>query len=424
MKRILFLLTILGLALTSCEDKRLQTYLANVPVYMSYEDLRSSFEVSGEQALEKPGKIYFKDNYMYINEYQKGIHVVDLSNPENPQKKAFIQIPGNVDISIRNDVLYAESYVDLLLIDVSNPAQPLFIKRIEDMFEYAIPSYDYDYPVDEIDQEKGVIITFELKKITREIEQNPYPWPIYYDYALSSSFMGSPKVNGAGNSFGIGGSMARFITYDDYLYTLESTYKLKVIDLSNTDQVEVKSEQYLWGNVETVFIADQHMYVGTSNGMHILSLEQPSSPNLLSTYQHITSCDPVVVEGDWAYVTLRSGNLCGGNQNLLEVINVSDKTDPVREASYGMKSPYGVGIDNGTLFVCEGEFGLRIFDASDKNSITQNKIAEFPDIHAYDVIPLGTFLLLIGDDGFQIYDYSNLEDIHLLGSLPVQAAED
>lgn len=424
MKRILFLLTILVLVTTSCEDKLLQTYMANVPVYMSYDDLRSSFKVDTEQDLEKPGKIYFKDNFMYINEYQKGIHVVDLSDPENPLKKSFIEIPGNVDISIRNDVLYAESYVDLVLIDVSDPTQPKFIKRIEDMFEYVIPAYDYEYPLDEIDQDRGVITAFELKKITREIENNPYPWPIYYDYAFASSFSGAPKVNGGGNSFGIGGSMARFITYDDYLYALESSYKLKVIDISNTDQVEVQSEQSLWGNIETVFIADQHMYVGTSNGMHILSLDVPSFPNVLSTYRHITACDPVVVEGDWAYVTLRSGNLCGGNQNLLEVIDISDKTDPVREASFGMKSPYGVGIDNNILFVCEGEFGLRVFDASDRNNITQNKIAEFPGIHAYDVIPLGTFLLLIGDEGFQIYDYSNLEDIHLLGSLPVKAVED
>lgn len=424
MKRLFFLLTISVLALSSCEDKRLQTYMANVPLYMSYENLRSSFKVSDERALEKPGKIYFKDNYMYINEYQEGIHVVDLSDPENPLKKVFIEIPGNVDISIRNDVLYAESYVDLVLIDVSDPSQPVYIKRIEDMFEYVIPPYDYDYPLDEIDQDLGVITGYEIKKITREIEHNPYPWPIYYDYALESSFRGAPKMNGGGNSFGVGGSMARFITYENYLYALESTYKLKCIDISNTDQVEMKSEQYLWGNIETVFIADAHMYVGTSNGMHILSLDQPSSPNLLSTYQHVTACDPVVVEGDRAYVTLRSGNNCGGNQNLLEVINVSDKTDPVREASYGMKGPYGLGIDNGILFVCEGEYGLRIFDASDIYNIPQNEIADFPGIHAYDVIPLGTFLLLIGDDGFQIYDYSNLEDIQLLGSLPVQALED
>ncbi len=421
MKRFLFALTFLGLILSSCEDKRLQTYLANVPVYLSYEDLRSSFNVSGEQALEQPGKIYFKDDYMYINEYRKGIHVVDLSDPANPEKKAFIEIPGNVDMSIRNDVLYAESYVDLVLIDVSDPSDPTFIRRIEDLFEYVIPPYDYDYPLDEIDQEKGVITEFELKKITREIDYNPYPWPIYYDYALEASYKGGAPSATNGNTYGIGGSMARFITYDDYLYALESTYKLKCIDISDPDQVEVKSEKYLWGNVETVFIAEQYMYVGTSNGMHILSLDQPSSPNLLSTYQHITSCDPVVVEGSWAYVTLRSGNLCGGTQDLLEVIDISNKVSPEREASYGMLEPYGLGIDNGILFVCEGDQGLRVFDATDVHTIAQNKIAEFPGIHAYDVIPLGTYLLLIGDDGFQIYDYSDLEDIHLLGTLPVQA---
>ena len=214
MKRTLFLLTISILALNSCEYKHLQRYMVKVPIYLSYDALRTSFKVNTEQVLERPGKIYFKDNYMYINEYQKGIHVVDLSDPENPTKKSFIEIPGNVDMSIRNDVLYAESYVDLVLIDVSDPTQPKFIKRIEDMFEYVIPPYDYEYPLDEIDQDRGVILTFELKKITHEIEHNPYPWPIYYDYARASSLMGSPKVNGNGNSFGIGGSMARFITYD------------------------------------------------------------------------------------------------------------------------------------------------------------------------------------------------------------------
>ncbi len=60
----------------------------------------------------------------------------------------------------------------------------------------------------------------------------------------------------------------------------------------------VKNELYLWGNVETLFISDGYMYVGTSGGMHILSLEEPSIPILLSTYQHITACDPVVVAGE------------------------------------------------------------------------------------------------------------------------------
>ncbi len=98
--------------------------------------------------------------------------------------------------------------------------------------------------------------------------------------------------------------MARFLTYDDYLYTLESTYQLNTIDISNTDEPEVVHQQSLWGNIETIFISGEHMYVGAANGMHILSLDEPAAPNPISTYQHITSCDPVVVAGDRAYVTL------------------------------------------------------------------------------------------------------------------------
>ncbi|MEN8158212.1 MAG: hypothetical protein ABFS10_14765 [Bacteroidota bacterium] len=421
MKRNALLILIAVIAFTSCTDRKLQTYVANVPVYMSYEELRSPVQVTSEQELVQPGKIYFKDNYMYINEFHKGIHVVDLSDPSNPQVKAFIEVPGNVDMAIRNDVLYADSYVDLVLIDISNPLQPAEVKRMEDLFEYVIPPYDYDYPLDEIDQERGVVTGFLIEEITREVHINPYPWPIYQDYAFAAESGGRPMTYpaGSGDTYGVGGSMARFLTYDDYLYVLESTYLLKSIDISNTDEPEMVHKQNLWGNVETIFISGEYMYVGAANGMHILSLDEPAAPNPISTYQHITSCDPVVVAGDRAYVTLRSGNNCGGNQDLLEVIDISNKSNPSRMASFDMTEPYGLGIDNSTLFVCEGEHGLKVYDATNPYSITDHKIAEFTDIHAHDVIPLSSFLFMIGEDGFYIYDYSDLQDIFLMGTLPV-----
>jgi hypothetical protein len=423
MKRLLFLIGLSGIVLTSCEDKRLQSYMANVPVYLSYEDLRSSFEVSPGTVLEKPGKIYFYGSYMFINEYQKGIHVADLSDPASPELIAFIEVPGNVDMAIRNNMLYADSYVDLLVIDVSDPEQPVLSKRIEDLFEYIIPPYDWEYPLDEIDQDKGVITGYELKSITREVYNPPYPWPVFWGYKLESSFADAGTGGANGNTYGVGGSMARFITYGDYLYALESSWKLKSINIADLENLKVESELSLWGNVETVFIADDYLYVGTSNGMHILDLLNPSYPNLLSTYQHITACDPVVVEGDRAYVTLRSGNLCGGTQDLLEVINIADKYDPKRLFSFSMTEPYGLGIDRGTLFVCEGENGLKIYDASYESSITSHMIAAFPGIHAYDVIPLEDFLFMIGEDGFYIYDYSDLNNITILGSLPISSSD-
>ena len=71
-------LMLLVILVSSCEDKKFQTFTANVPIYMSYEDLRKAVKVEDPVPMMKPGKIYFKDNYIFINEYMKGIHVIDI----------------------------------------------------------------------------------------------------------------------------------------------------------------------------------------------------------------------------------------------------------------------------------------------------------------------------------------------------------
>jgi hypothetical protein len=84
-----------------------------------------------------------------------------------------------------------------------------------------------------------------------------------------------------------------------------------------------------------------------------------------------------------------------------------------------MTEPYGLGIENEVLFVCDGKAGLKIYHANDPYAIDENLIAHYKDIDAYDVIPLGEVLLVIGKDGLYQYDYSSLEDIQRLSYLPV-----
>ena len=60
-----------------------------------------------------------------------------------------------------------------------------------------------------------------------------------------------------------------------------------------------------------------------------------------------------------------------------------------------------------------------VYDVEDKLDINNNKLAEFPNINALDVIPLDNLLFTIGDEGFYIYDYSNLENITLLSKIEI-----
>ena len=84
-----------------------------------------------------------------------------------------------------------------------------------------------------------------------------------------------------------------------------------------------------------------------------------------------------------------------------------------------MDSPYGLGIDNKKLFICEGKGGLKTFDATNIMDIKQ--LQHFKDMNAYDVIPLNNTLMMIGKDGLYQYDYSNPNSLKLLSKISVKA---
>jgi hypothetical protein len=207
--------------------------------------------------------------------------------------------------------------------------------------------------------------------------------------------------------------MSRFATYGDYLYVVNNNM-LKVFTLSEHG-ITKSNEQYLSWNVETIFPYDQKLFLGTTSGMMIYSLTDPEKPAYLSSIAHIAGCDPVVVQDNYAYVTIRGGNVCGQNVSLLEVIDISKASSPVLKASFNMKEPYGLGIDGNTLFVCDQ--GLSVFDATNPVVAGSKMIKQFTSIHGFDVIPYNETLILIGNDGLYQYDYSDLSNIKELSAL-------
>lgn len=418
--RNILTLFIVLIGLSSCMDEFTEEFTANKPVYLSFEDLRSAVKSDEVRDLVNPGKIYFKDSYLFINEEFEGVHIIDNSNPESPQNIGFIEIPGNVDIAIKNNILYADSYVDVVAIDISDINNPEEVNRVKDVLPYTLPIHDNDYRIAEIDEEKGVVVDWEITKVRQEMEYHYYPYyhRVQYDYAMAdmSSNVGAP---GAGTTFGVGGSMARFGLYDDYLYAVDNA-SLHIFDVKEASNLKDIGQQNVGWDVETMFIYDDHMFFGTRNGMQIFSLEVPTVPTYISDFWHITSCDPVVIADGYAYITLRGGNDCGSSVNRLDVLQLSNNyVDNNLVGSYPLHGPYGLGIDDEVLFVCDGDAGLKVYNVSDKTQIDDHMIASFPNINAYDVIPLNDYLFAIGDDGFYQYDYSDLQNIRQVSFIPV-----
>lgn len=217
---------------------------------------------------------------------------------------------------------------------------------------------------------------------------------------------------------GTGGSMARFAITGNTLYIV-SQASLEVYDIENGAEPVKKTNKKLGVGVETIFPYQKNLFIGTTTGMFIFDNSVPENPSLVSQYWHIQSCDPVVVQDQYAFVTLRSGVTCrpGNTLSSLDVVDISNLTTPNMVSSTVMESPYGLGVADSLLFVCEGDKGLKVMDIRDprKPVLKYN----YPDVTSYDVIPTENRLIVTGDKGLYQYTFNSTDSLKLLSKIPV-----
>ncbi|MDR2466005.1 MAG: hypothetical protein LBD35_01320 [Prevotellaceae bacterium] len=240
-------------------------------------------------------------------------------------------------------------------------------------------------------------------------------------------FSCSSSDGGGGNSGegggGVGGSMARFCITDDLLYVVDDN-SLKLFGISEPASpvfYETRTQNLGFG-IETVFRMDTLLFIGSSTGMYIYDIRNPEFPAQLSMTRHITSCDPVVAEGQYAYVTLNSANIwCGRTSNVLDIYDISNPVSPVLKKTVGgFNSPLGLGVDGNRLFVCDQ--GLKVYDISNPEAprqIADNYTANADVRGAYDVIPRGGTLILVASNGLFQFDYSG-ETLKLLSKINIK----
>lgn len=404
MKKLALLMTAAGILFSfqSClKDDLTRTYSILVPVYKSKNEVYANIKSNPSQEIKSPGKIFIYGNYIFLNEIDKGVHVIDNSDPAKPVAKTFIDIPGNVDVAVKGNTLYADLYTDLVAVDISNPLQAKFLKYIPNVFP------ERNYTNGFVADNNRIIVGWIRKDTTVKLRQ-PSRY-IAYDYVLANA-LGAPAPAGAGAPSipGISGSMARFTIVNDYLYTVNRS-SLGAFDISNTSDPQKISTRNIGWNIETIYPFKDKLFIGSTTGMFIYDITTPSTPNQVGQFSHARSCDPVIADGNNAYVTLHDGTPCQGFNNQLDVVNITNLSAPTLTKTYPMTHPHGLTKDNSLLFICDGRDGLKIYDATNPSNITLKKhIAGF---ETYDAIAWSNNLIVVAKDGLYQYNYSNAENI-------------
>ena len=418
MKKLAFIL-LSAVALVAC-DKSKNKYTCYEPVYTDAETFRTPAVFESPKSITNNGNIYYKDEILFVVEPNEGIHFIDNSTPSNPVNTGFLKIQGASGLAIKDNYLYVTALVDLVTIDVSNYSAPVEVDRQTELFPTALPLMEKNYPTKTIDKSKGIVTSWNPVKV--EEETNTNPWPVWTGClgceTLTTFDSGGGITNGSGSSSGAGtsGSFALMTVHGEHLYVVDN-WKLLPIDISNPLDKKFAGDVYLSWNVETIFPNGEYLYMGTTTGMMIYDTENPDIPTRIGSIAHARACDPVVVDGDYAYVTVRSNGRCGGDINQLDVVNIADKTNPWLVESFEMKHPYGVGVDGNTVFVCDGEDGLKVFNDENPANIGNSLVKRYKNIEAIDIIPMNGIAMAIGENGIFQYDYSDLNNVHLISEI-------
>lgn len=415
-----------ALTFQSCfKDKceRTITYTRIDPVYKSLEEVHSGTAVrEAPRELKTPGQINYYNNRMFIVESGEGVHVIDNSNPAYPVNTDFIKVPGISDLAIKDDYLFVNSYVDLLVINLNsyvvdgraeNVLQPLWMDIANNQI---IVEYKETQVTEVMDcDEQGDLRHYNGGWFKGGFGMDD----VAFDLALANS-----SESSSGGNVGIGGSLSHFTIIGDYLYTIQHDgYDLNIYDLTNPTNPTHASTVGIGVHLETLFPYGDKLFVGSNVGMYIYDNSNPLNPVQLSVFEHARACDPVFVQGNYAYVTLWDGSSCGSaGPNQLDVIDITDLLHPVLKKSFAMKNPHGLSVKGNSLLLCEGMFGLEIYDNTNPETVGDHLLDKAENFFAQDVISLpgsSNVAMVIGEDGFYQFDFNNPSDLKLLSVIPI-----
>ncbi|WP_131450708.1 hypothetical protein [Flavobacterium subsaxonicum] len=115
---------------------------------MTRTELENSIHLLDPQAVTKSGKIYIKDNYLFVNDVNRGFHIYNYSDPQHPSPMAYLEVPGATDLSMRGNTLYINQAVDLVTLTLDNNAIYM-VKRNRNVFPQKTAPDNSSIPYDE-----------------------------------------------------------------------------------------------------------------------------------------------------------------------------------------------------------------------------------------------------------------------------------
>ncbi|MEO0008891.1 MAG: hypothetical protein RJA20_3087 [Bacteroidota bacterium] len=223
---------------------------------------------------------------------------------------------------------------------------------------------------------------------------------------------------------GVSGSVTRFAVHGNYMYVLNQN-EVQTYDIADRANPVLKHRLATDWGLETITFYDNTLFLGSTTALYILDISNPAAPVVQAKSDRLSTvgfsgCDPVAVNGNYAYSTIKViENICGtfSAESALIVYDITDKSSPKVLGTYPMNIPNGLGYKDNYLFVCdEGSDLLVVYDISNP-AVLQLAPVSVPMTDPYDLIVDGQRMIVSTKTEFQIFDVSQLPQIRKIGAI-------
>ncbi len=295
------------------------------------------------------------DPYVFLAEGEKGIRILNITNPSDPKEIHVNPIHADALFSSGKYLFVADRIRGLSILDISTPTQP---KEVG--FHRGFPGADSVF----VSGENAFLSQSGYKLLILNVKNPVNPTVLWEEEKTSLEDTGSVQA--------VSGK---------YVYT-HTRSGFRILQWSKTSEQPVEMANYSVDHSEHLFVSGSYLYLATGmQGLRIFDISQPSKP------RHMSGADPgwvkeVLLVGDFAFIT---------NGHYIHILRVAQPSDPkeVGRIDLNPPSPYSYGLGS---------------------AIAQ-------DISFSNPYLLSTSISGMGSSSLAIHDVSNIAKPKLVGKL-------
>ncbi len=357
--------------------------------------------------------VFVVDDYAYIAGSKRGLHIIQVSDPEKPTLINSIETPGTATAvyvaemdngagSKRKYAFVAVGEEGLFIADVTDPNNLVDVASFKtEELEYANDLIVNGQTVHLLDKSDG-LMTIDVKNISAPIRLGNRSTPgnalgLFLTNNLNFVADGERGLHlidskDQKNPVEIGfydlpKTVTKILADGSYAYLIDRGSGLWILSLENLNAPYAVAFYNSPGEALDVAIDGNFAYIADGDiGVNIVNIEIRKNPILVSTYSDLGKAISIAVEGNNLYV----GSIMD-DKNVMHLLNAENKEAFKKVAVFHTTGkPNAITAYEGYTYISEGEKGLEIVyvgTPDDLDSFSANENFGLTDTRSVEILP-------------------------------------